>query len=110
RLGPPARVCAVADTVSIATETVYAIGRVQIGRGTPGGVATVSAGSAAGCVKGAIRRFCRRWRQQQTSHRADLKYGASTNAHSGNAQRCAPGRHLLSQSAPLPHCATRQRL
>lgn len=29
RLGPPARVCAVADTVSIATETVYAIGRVR---------------------------------------------------------------------------------
>ncbi|EED84461.1 predicted protein [Postia placenta Mad-698-R] len=69
RSGPPARVCAGADTVSIATEAVYAIGRVQIGRGTLGGVATVSAGSAAGCVKGAIAG------QQQTSHRTDLKYG-----------------------------------
>ncbi|EED84463.1 predicted protein [Postia placenta Mad-698-R] len=80
RSGPPARVCAVADTVSIATETVYAIGRVQIGRGTLGGVATVSAGSAAGCVKGAIVKGVssqqrRQQQQQQTKHRADLKYG-----------------------------------
>ncbi|EED84462.1 predicted protein [Postia placenta Mad-698-R] len=115
RSGPPARVCAGADTVSIATEAVYAIGRVQIGRGTLGGVATVSAGSAAGCVKGAIVKGVssqqrRQQQQQRTKHRADLKYGASANAHSGKGQRCAPGWHLLQQSAPLPRRVTRQRL
>ncbi|OSX62216.1 hypothetical protein POSPLADRAFT_1104071, partial [Postia placenta MAD-698-R-SB12] len=88
----------------------------RLDAGASGGVATLSAGSAAGCVKGAVVTGAIACRQRaDRARRAGVRTwwvvlargmltafaGTSANARNGNTRYCAPGQHPLWQCAPL---------